>query len=202
MGKLTLNRPSLQSLICNLPCFRRHVTSPNQGLPSLASWGVKRRDPGNEVARFLADQLSQLSQVADEFAKALEMRHQVVIIYLEFSKAFDRVPHEMRVLYKLECLGVSGPLLSWFRSYLSGRRHRAVLNNEASDFLPVTSGVPQGSILGPLLFVIFINDMPNAISKETSLPLFADDSKCFRLVLGREYGDKLQDDLNELFRWS
>ena len=51
MGKLTLNRPSLQSLICNLPYFGRHVTSPNQGLPSLASWGVKRRDPGNEVAK-------------------------------------------------------------------------------------------------------------------------------------------------------
>ena len=62
--------------------------------------------------------------------------------------------------------------------------------------------MPQGSILGSLLFLLFINDMPNVISKETSLPLFADDSKCFHLILGRDDGDKLQDDLNKLFQWS
>ena len=56
--------------------------------------------------------------------------------------------------------------------------------------------------MGPLLFLLFINDMPNEILKETSLPLFADDSKCFRLILGRDDGDKLQDDLNKLFQWS
>ena len=67
-----------------------------------------------------------------------------------------------------------------------------MLDNESSDFLPVTSGVPPGSILGPLLILIFINDMPNVISKGTSLPLFADDSKCFRLILGRDDGDELQ----------
>ena len=78
--------------------------------------------------------------------------------------------------------------------------HRVVIDNESSDFLPVTSGVLQGSILGPLLFLLFINDVPNAISKETSLPLFADDSKCLRLILGRDDGDKLQEDLNKL--WS
>ena len=77
-----------------------------------------------------------------------------------------------------------------------------MIDNESSDFLPVTSRIPQGSIFGPLLFLIFINDMPNVISKETSLPLFADDSKCFRLILGRDDGDKLQDDLNKLFQWS
>ena len=109
--------------------------------------------------------------------------------------------HE-KLLFKLQCLGIGGSLLAWFRSYLSGRRHRVVIDNESSDFLPVTSGVPQGSILGPLLFLIFINDMPNVISKETSLPLFADDSKCFRLILRRDDGNKLQDDLNKLFQWS
>ena len=76
-----------------------------------------------------------------------------------------------------------------------------MIDNESSDFLPVTSAVPQESILGLLLFLSFINDMPNVISEETSLPLFADDSKCFRLILGRDDGDKLQDDLNELFAW-
>ena len=107
--------------------------------------------------------------------------------------------HE-KLLFKLEYLGIGGSLLAWFRSYLSGRRHRVVIGNKPSDYLPVTIGIPQGSILGPLLFLLFINDVPNAISKETSLPGFADDSKCLHLILGRGDGDKLQDDLNKL--WS
>ena len=145
--------------------------------------------------------VSQLSQVVHQFANALERRQQADVIYLDFSKAFDGVSHN-KLLFKLERLGIGGPLLAWFRSYLSGRRHRVVIDNESSDFLPVTSGVPQGSILGPLLFLLFIIYMPNAISKKTSLPLFADDSKCFRLILGRDDGDKFQDDLNKLFQWS
>ena len=145
--------------------------------------------------------VSQLSQIVHQFAVALEKRQQVDVIYLDFSQAFDRVPHE-KLLFKLECLGIGGSLLAWFRSYLSGRRHRVVIDNESSDFLPVTCGVPQGSILGPLLFLLFINDMLDAVSKETSLPVFADDSKCFRLILGRHDGEKLKDDLNKLFQWS
>ena len=117
--------------------------------------------------------MSQLSQVVHQFARALEMRQQIPVIYLDFSKAFDRVPHE-KLLFKLECLGIKGSLLAWFRSYLPGRRHRVMIDNEASDFLPVTSGVPQESIIGPLLFLIYINDrVPGVISENTSLPLFA-----------------------------
>ena len=80
------------------------------------------------------------------------------VIYLNFSKAFDRASYK-KLLFKLECLGIGGSLLAWFRSYLSGRRHRVVIDNESSDFLPVTSGVLQGSILGTLLFLVFINDI-------------------------------------------
>ena len=145
--------------------------------------------------------VSQLSQVVHQFGKALEKRQQVDVIYLDFPKAFDKVSH-CKLLFKLECLGIRGSLLGWFRSYLTNRRQRVVINNISSNFLPVTSGVPQGSILGPLLFLIFINNMPNVISKDTSLPLFADDSKCFRLILGQKDGDELQDDLNKLLTWS
>ena len=103
---------------------------------------------------------SQLTQVVYQFARALEMRQQADVIYLDFSKASDRVPHE-KLLFKLECLGIKGSLLD-----------RVVIDNEASDFLPVTSAVPQRSILGPLIFLIYINDMPYVIS-------------CFRLILGQ-----------------
>ena len=74
-----------------------------------------------------------------------------------------------------------------------------MIDNQLSDFPPITSGVLQGSIL---LFLLFINDMPHAILKKTSLFLFATDSKCFRLILGLDNGDKLQYDLNKLFQWS
>lgn len=84
------------------------------------------------------------------------------VIYLDFSKAFDRVSH-IKLLFELECLGVKGSLLAWFRSYLTGRRHKVVIDNESSDFLLVTSGVPQKSILGPLLLSIFTSDMPKVI---------------------------------------
>ena len=90
--------------------------------------------------------------------KFASIKLQVDVIYLVFSKAFDHVSHK-KLIFKLECLGVGGSLLAWFRSYLSGRRYRVMIDNKSSDFLPVISGVLQGSILGPLLFLVFINDI-------------------------------------------
>ena len=142
--------------------------------------------------------MSQLSQVVHQFAVALEKRQQVDVIYLDFSKAFDRVSHE-KLLFKLECLGIGGSLLAWFRSYLSGRRHRVVIDNESSDFLPVTCGVPQGSILGSLLFCSMI--CPMQFQRKHRYPSFLM-TQCFRLILGRHDGEKLKDDLNKLFQWS
>ena len=112
--------------------------------------------------------MSQLSQVIHHFGRALESRQQVDVIYLDFSKTFDEVSH-CKLLFKLECLGIKGSLLSWFRSYFTNRKQRVVIDNSSSEFLPVTSGVFQGSILGLLLFLIFINDMPNGILRETSV---------------------------------
>ena len=129
-----------------------------------------------------------------EYAKIRTVLQSRLLPYQSITFLGSRVSHE-KLLFKLECLGIGGSLLAWFRSYLSGRRHRVMIGNKSSDYLPFTFRIPQGSILGPLLFLLLINDEPNAISKETSLPLFADDSKCFRLILGRDDGDKLQDDL-------
>ena len=129
----------------------------------------------------------------------LQSNSQTDVIYLDFKKAFDSVSHN-ELLVKLWSIGVTGNLWKWFKAYLFDRWQCVRLNDCVSDLLPVLSGVPQGSILGPLLFLVFINDMPQSIS-HSNIFLFADDAKCLKTVATPPDCQSLQDDLLQLSTW-
>lgn len=116
-------------------------------------------------------------------------------IFLDFSKAFDRVAH-CRLISKLSNLGIESLTLSWLRNFLSLRHQFTVVNNCPSSITEVTSGVPQGSVLGPLLFLIFINDLPSDIS--SCIRLFADDCAVYRAINSTNDHDTLQRDLHTI----
>ena len=126
----------------------------------------------------------------------------VDVFYLDFSKAFDRVPHQ-RLLSKLKAHCIDGDIFNWIRSWLSNRKQSVVLNGCQSHWTKVPSGVPQGSVLGPLLFVIFINDIDTAVDTVHCLILkYADDTKGLRVVDTEDQARLLQTDLDNLSMWS
>ena len=121
-------------------------------------------------------------------------------IFLDISKAFDKVWHE-GLLYKLETYGIEGQLLSLLKNYLENREQRVVLNGQTSDWKKINSGVPQGSVLGPLLFLIYINDLPDGIT--SICKIFADDTSLFSKVLDiNESANKLNTDLEKITKWA
>ena len=121
-------------------------------------------------------------------------------IYLDMKKAFDRVPHA-RLLWKLKTMGgVGGSLLKWMENYLRGRKMRTLVRGAASSWAEVTSGVPQGAVLAPLMFLIYINDLPEGVKSYMSL--FADDAKIMKTIKNEESCKELQEDLDKLHEWS
>ena len=135
----------------------------------------------------------------EEITKWIDVGSPVDIIYLDFQKAFDKVPHQ-RLLLKLKPLGIGDSITDWIEQWLTDRRQRVVVDGEVSNWKSVLSGVPQGSVLGPILFLIYINDLDDSIT--SNVLKFADDTKLFRKV--NTDGDKqhLQNDLDRLVKWS
>ena len=126
----------------------------------------------------------------------------VDVVYFDFAKAFDTVSHDL-ILNKLkDQYKIDGNLLKLFVNYLQGRKQRVILDNSSSEYIDVLSGVPQGSILGPLLFILFINDIYKGLDKDTSIGLYADDTKIWCNIYSEHDCAILQKDINMLYDWS
>ena len=121
------------------------------------------------------------------------------VIYLDFRKAFDKVPHK-RLMVKVRAYGIGGKIWDWIDDWLYGRKQRVILNVRESDWVDVLSGVPQGSVLGPVLFVIYINDIDSYVSSK--MLQFADDTKIVGVVNSPEGVKQLRQDLVDLYCWS
>ena len=142
---------------------------------------------------------TQLTTVISDFVNWMNQKKIIDAIVLDFSKAFDKVPHDM-LLTKLSNADVTGQTRRWIRHWLKGREQRVVINGEMSEACQVTSGVPQGSVLGPLLFLIFINDI--ALDLHSTIRLFADDAILYRAISSHDDHRLMQEDLLTLSRWA
>ena len=141
---------------------------------------------------------TQLLLTSQDLADSYKRKKQVDMILLDFSKAFDKVSHK-RLLLKLSHYGIQDQTLDWIKAFLTNRNQSVVLEGAKSKAAPVVSGVPQGTFLGPTLFLLYINDLPEQVSSSTRL--FADDCMLYREINSTADAKKLQRDLDALQRW-
>ena len=145
--------------------------------------------------------VTQLIEIYDEFCKAVEKGKEIRVVFLDISKAFDRVWHA-GLLNKLQGSGIRGRLLQWLKDYLTDRQQRVTINGAKSEWGNILAGMPQGSVLGPLLFLIFINDITHVI-RRCNIRLFADDTCLFVEVdEPTEAAAILNDNLSEIQQWA
>ena len=144
--------------------------------------------------------VNKLTYLYNTFCQALDVGKEVCVVFCEISKAFDRVWHA-GLLLKLEAAGVTGEVLTWFKSYLSYRKQRVVLPGAVSDWLFLNAGFPQGSILGPLLFLLYINDI--VLNIGSNIRLFADDTSLF-IIVDDPVADAtcINSDLGRITQWA
>ena len=140
---------------------------------------------------------SQLLITSHDIYQRFDRREQIDIRVLNFSKAFDTIPHR-RLISKLEFCGISGPIRDWIRAFLSPRTQRVLIDGCDSREDAVDSGVPQGTVLGPLLFLIDISDLPSVVDPGTAVRLVADDGLIYRSINSKADQPQLQKDLDAL----
>ena len=145
--------------------------------------------------------VSQLLECTNDWTLSMANRHLVDCVYIDFKRAFDVVCHS-KLITKLQAYGISGKLLTWIAAFLSHRTQRVSVSGVLSTACNVTSGVPQGSVLGPLLFLIYINDVCDVTSGAAFVKLFADDLKFYSDVTINESSVDLQTTLNNLDDWA
>ena len=141
----------------------------------------------------------QLLNVLNDWTQSIENKNFTDCIYMDYQKAFDKVPH-CRLISKLKAYHFHSTVIDWVQTYLRDRSQYVEVNGKESIRLPVNSGIPQGSVLGPLLFLIYINNLPDQI--DSSVYMYADDTKLCREIKEPRDHDILQNDLNKLSDWS
>ena len=144
--------------------------------------------------------VNQLTYLYNTFCSALDKGLEVRVIFFDISKAFDKVWHK-GLLFKLERAGIRGNLLRWLSDYLSDRRQRVVIPRAFSSIAKIQAGVPQGSIIGPLCFLVYINDIVSDIG--SNINLFADDTSLFLIIdTLNASAIQLQSDVNRISKWA
>ena len=194
-GSVENYRPiSLTSLVVKVfeRCIRKELfTVCEQSLDPRQHGFVNSKSCTTQMVPFIYD-----------LTMTLNNKSKADIIYFDFAKAFDSVSHDI-ILDKLKNnFKIDGLMLRFIKSYLEGRKQQVVVGGVTSSTLPVKSGVPQGSILGPLLFVLFINDMFTCTSEGTHISLYADDTKIWREIITSEDHFTLQNDIDNLQTWA
>ena len=142
---------------------------------------------------------THLLSVIETWTDQLEKGMDIDALYFDFSKAFDTVPHR-RLLSKLRSCKISKQIIDWVEAYLSNRKQRVLVNGTQSEWEPVSSGVPQGSVQGPVLVLVYINDLPKSV--KNSIRLFADDTKIYRTVTTDSDCLSLQKDIDSIEEWA
>ena len=184
---------SLSSVICKLleSIIRDHIMD----------FLIKHKLINSSQHGFLKSKscLTNLLCFFEEITKWVDEGSPVDIIYLDFQKAFDKVPHQ-RLILKLKSHGIGISIINWIEQWITDRRQRVVVDGEVSNWKPVLSRVPQGSVLGPILFLIYINDLEEGVT--SNILKFADDTKLLRKFKGNGDKQQLQDDIDKLIKWS
>ncbi|KAK3091517.1 hypothetical protein FSP39_020434 [Pinctada imbricata] len=142
---------------------------------------------------------TQLITTINDFLLEYDQNNQVDVAILDFSKAFDTVPHD-KLLHKIHQYGIQGPIHQWLTNFLTTRTMRTIVEGEKSSETTVDSGVPQGTVLGPIMFLCHINDLPEVV--QSSVRLFADDCLLYRKIKSQEDHRKLQEDIQNLEKWA